>query len=491
MLNSARRLLVALALLLVPAPTPSLAQQGADEPSAPEVESLPAIADMLAPFQGDLDQLVKRRYIRVLVTLNRTHYFLDRGEEHGAAYEGIKQFETWLNEKLGSKITRVQCVFIPVSHDRLLTALAEGRGDLAAANLTITPERSALVDFARPWLDQAREIVVTGRDAKPLASELDLAGHTVHVRKSSSYYSSLVALNEKLAAQGKAKVEIVEASEMLEDEDLLEMVSAGVIPATVVDSHIAEPWAEMLDGIVLHTKAIVRSGGSIAWAVRKGCPKLKQQVDEFAKENKKGTLLFNVIFKRYLKSTKWLKPATSSAELKKFRAALAYFQTYGKKYDLPWLLLAGLAYQESGIDQSQKSSAGAVGVMQIKPSTAEGKPIEIKGVESSMERNIEAGTKYLRFIADKHVNEPELDPLNRGLLIAASYNAGPTRIEKLRARAAKEGLDPNRWFGNVEVIAAKEIGRETVTYVANVYKYYVTYELVVAGMKARGEWKEP
>src|SRR5262249_3784985 len=148
---------------------------------------------------------------------------------------------------------------------------------------------------------------------------------------------------------------------------------------------------------------------------------------------------------------------------------------------MPWMLVAAQAYQESGIDQSKRNPSGAVGVMQIKPETAADDPILINGVDTSAERNIEAGVKYLRFIVDQYYADEPMDRLDKGLFPVASYNAGPARIARLRKKAAEMGLDPNKWFGNVEVVAADEIGRETVQYVSNIYKYYVTYSMFREG----------
>lgn len=476
----------ALAASLPQEPEPPQTEESAAADRAMEAENA-AIAKMLEPFSGDLGELVERRYIRMLVPLSRTHYFLDKGQQFGAAYEGGKQFEEWLNKRLGSGVVKVQVVFIPVSRDRVFAALAEGRGDLAAGNLTITDERKEFADFATPFASDVSEIVVTAKGGPSISKPEDLSGLEVSVRRGSSYRSSLEALNVRLRAAGKAEVAIVQLPDLLEDEDVLEMVSAGLVSVTVVDAHLVEFWSQTFDDLVVLKDVKLRENASIGWAVRKGCPKLLDAASDFCKEHRKGTLLYNLIYKKYLKSTKYVKGATKQDELKKFRALLEMFRKYGKQYDIPWLLLAALAYQESKLDQSVTSSAGAVGVMQIKPSTAEGKPIEIHGVEKSADRNIEAGTKYLRFIADKHVNEPELDRLTKGLFVIASYNAGPSRIAKLRKAAAARGLDPNRWFGNVEVVVAKEIGRETVEYVANIYKYYVSYQLVVEQMIARGE----
>jgi len=130
------------------------------------------------------------------------------------------------------------------------------------------------------------------------------------------------------------------------------------------------------------------------------------------------------------------------------------------------------------------SHAGAVGVMQIKPSTAAGAPIGITGVDQ-LENNVRAGAKYLRFIIDRYYNNQAIRPLDRELFAMASYNAGPARIAQLRRQAADVGLDPNRWFQNVELVVSKEIGRETVDYVGNIYKYYLTYNLLDQQRRAR------
>jgi len=318
----------------------------------------------------------------------------------------------------------------------------------------------------------------------------DLSGRKVHVRKSSSYYESLTSLNASLRKAGKAPVEIVPANEPLEDEDLLEMANAGLIPATIVDEHLADFWKQIFDQIKV-TDVAVRTGGQIAWALRRNTPQLAEAVNSFIKANSKGSLSYNLIMKKYFQSTQWVKNAGSEAERKKFLDMAQLFRRYGDRYNFPWLLLAAQAYQESMIDQNKKSQVGAVGVMQIKPSTAAGDPINIKGVDVSADRNVEAGAKYLRFMIDRYFQKEPMERIDKGLFAIASYNAGPARVAGLRRKAAAMRLDPNKWFGNVEVVAAREIGRETVQYVSNIYKYYVSYTLIAnqrqQKARARGE----
>jgi membrane-bound lytic murein transglycosylase MltF len=476
--------------------TPSAAPGSAPRSSAQAPEMLEdavapsdaVIAAALAPWTGDLDGMVARRYIRMLVTFSKTNYFLDRGEQNGATYDAGKLFEDFLNARLRSKNIRVHLAFIPVSRDRIFQALAEGRGDIAAAGLTITPGRQARVDFARPFATGVRQMVVTAANQPPVATAENLSGREVHVRKSSAFHDSLVALNATLTRAGKPPVKIVEASEQLEDEDILEMVNAGLVPATITNDHIAEFWRKIFDQIRVQPVAI-RDDGQIAWALRRNTPKLLEAANDFAAANSKGSLAFNVVFQKYFKNTKFVTNAASEAEMKKFRNAVAFFKKYGDQYDLPWLLVAAQAYQESTIDQSKRSSAGAVGVMQIKPSTAADAPISITGVDASVEKNVQAGTKYLRYIADRYFTDPSITRLDRGLFSVASYNAGPARIAQLRKKARAQGLDPNVWFGNVEVVAAREIGRETVQYVSNIYKYYLSYQLIQQQSDARARAK--
>jgi membrane-bound lytic murein transglycosylase MltF len=438
-------------------------------------------------WTGDLDGMVERRRIRMLVVPSRTFYFVDKGEQRGLSHDQGLAFEEALNRRLGRRLLRVHVVYVPVAPEELLPALIQGRGDVAAANLTITPERQAWVDFGAPLWTGVSEIVVTGPGSPPVASVDDLSGREVFVRLSSSYFQSLWHVNEDFGRRGLAPLRVKPAPDGLEDEDVLEMVSAGLVPLAVVDSHKAAFWAQVLPGLVLHEDVAVRSGAEIAWAFRKGSPQLRAAVDEFARTHGKGTAFGNQKFKQYLKSTKYVGNATSREEYAKLLRMISYFQKYGATYDFDWLMLAAQGYQESRLDQAVKSRVGAVGVMQLMPAT--GKEMEVGDVRQ-VEPNIHAGAKYLRGILDRHFPDAEMDGLNRQLFAFASYNAGPAKIAKLRTEAAKRGLDPNRWFDHVEVVVAERIGQETVRYVANIYKYYVAYRLVVDAQAERERAKQ-
>jgi membrane-bound lytic murein transglycosylase MltF len=284
-----------------------------------------------------------------------------------------------------------------------------------------------------------------------------------------------VKLNATFERQGKAAVKLTPAPEILEDEDLLEMLSAGLIKVVVVDGHKAGFWKQVFPQLTLHPDVAVGTGGAIAWAIRKGSPKLKSELDGFVRKHGKGTAFGNEIFQRYLKDTRYVKEATADAEMRKFKATIDVFRKYGDRYGLDWMLMAAQGYQESRLDQNARSRVGAIGVMQVMPAT--GKELKVGDI-TQLDPNIHAGVKYIRFMIDQYYKGEPMDDLNKGLFAFASYNAGAGRIAGLRKEAAKRGLDPNVWFHNVERVAAEKIGRETVTYVSNIYKYYVAYTLV-------------
>jgi membrane-bound lytic murein transglycosylase MltF len=455
------------------------AEQEEEIPPPPEPEPLPpGLATIGAPWTGDLDGMAERRIVRFLVVQSPVLYFVDRGRELGLTYEGIEAFETKLNETLQTGNVKVHAIPIPVARDQLIPKLLAGEGDIAAATLSVTPERLEQVDFSDPFGRNVSEVIVSAPGSSPVATLEDLSGKEIHVRPSSSYAEHLEGLNQRLTSEGKPPIEVVAADEVLEDGDLIEMVAAGLIPATAADSFIADLWKEVFPDIVLHADAPLSTGGDIAWAFRKDSPQLAEAVNAFAKEHKQGSLMGNILINKYLKSDKWVKNARSDDDIARFRSMVHLFQQYSSQYDFDWLLMAAQGYQESGLDQSKRSHVGAIGVMQVMPETARDKAVNIPEIEI-LENNIHAGIKYNRWVADNFFDEPGMRPLDRALFAFAAYNAGPSRVRRLREEAKEQGLDENRWFNNVELIAAKRIGRETVQYVSNIYKYYLAYQLVI------------
>jgi membrane-bound lytic murein transglycosylase MltF len=454
------------------------------KPSQPEVAptatSTPSIAEerlIHQKWKGDLDGIAKRRILRVLAVPGKLGVYFDGSQMEGAIYDFVREFEIFLNKKLNTGNLRINVAFIPVARERLLPMLQDGGGDLVATLMAVSEERENLVDFSDPLYDKAKGIIVSGPAAPPLSQLEDLAGKEVYYYKNTVPYKRLSQLSDKFTKEGKAPIKLTAADENLLDDDLMEMVNAGLVPMTVAEDKLAQFWAKLLPGLKLH-QDIVFSEGSLAWAMPKNTPQLKAVVNEFVRDHRVGTAFGNTIGRKYLRDVKWVKNAAGGEDLARFQQLVKFFKEYGDKYNLPYLLLAAQGYQESRLDQTVKSSAGAVGVMQIKPSTAAGDPIGIPDVHLT-DRNIEAGSKYLRYMVNQYYKNEPMDRVTKGLFALASYNAGPNRIQKLRKQATAQGYDANRWFNNVEVIASREIGRETVTYVSNIYKYYLSYTMIM------------
>jgi membrane-bound lytic murein transglycosylase MltF len=467
-----------------PAPspsTPAAAAPAVDDtpipPSASPYDSLPGPVReaLFKPFLGDFPQMVERRVIRAGVTYNRTHYFVDKGRERGLSFEALESFEKELNATLKRGNLEVHVVITPMSRDQLAPALVNGGIDMVVANVTVRPELEAIAAFSEPTRTDVNQVVVTGPGAPAIASVDDLSGQSVFVRKASPYFDSLTRLNAQLTARGKAPVVIDEAPAVLEDDDILEMTNAGLAPITVVDDYLATFWRQVFTQLTVHDTVTVRTGGHLAVAMRKDNPLLRDEVNKWLRRHGKGDLFRNVIEKRYLHSVAYAKNAAADAERRKFLAVIELFRKYGAQYDLDYLLIAAQGYQESTLDHSVRSPVGAIGVMQVMPAT--GKELAVGDIKL-LEPNVHAGVKYMRQMMDRNFKDEPMDPMNRALMTFASYNAGPGRVRQLRRETRERGLDPNVWFGNVERIASERIGRETVTYVGSIFKYYVAYRLL-------------
>ena len=433
--------------------------------------------------------MVKARNIRALVVLNPIGFFYDRGMPRGAIYEALEEFQKFVNKKLKTGQFPVNITYLPVAPGQLEAALTEGMGDLVANAVVITPEREQRFAFSTAIQTDVTQIVVSGSNFGSVSSLEDLGGKDIYVNPLMASYENLQKANASLQKAGKPLIQIKAADKNLNEDDLIQMVNAGLIPATVATKQRAELWSKVFDNLKPHPEVVLASGESTAWVMRKNNPQLKQLANEFLSTHNVGSSFGNTLLRRYLIKSTWVKNSTSAEEMKKFQTTIKLFQKYATEYDFDYLMLAAQGYQESMLNQDRKSPRGAVGIMQVLPKYAAASPINIANVESA-DGNIHAGVKMLRNIADTYFNDGKLDPTNRTLLVFASYNAGPNRIAGLRKKASAMGLDPNIWFANVELVAAQDIGQETVTYVGNIYKYYVSYKLALDEYGKRQEAKK-
>lgn len=428
----------------------------------------------------DLDAMMKRRYLRALVLINPIGFFYtSKGQPMGVNYEVLREFETYLNKKYKTGKFPVKVTFVPVRPDQVEAALTQGTGDLIAYALVVTPEREQRVAFTVPLQKGVKQLVVSGPNFGNPSSVEELGGKEIYVNPLTVSYQELQRLNEKLQKSGKPQIIIKASDPNLLDDDLVQMVNAGLLPATVTSDTRANLWSQVLPKLVVHRNLVIASDQQTAWAVRKDNPQLKELLDEFIAPRAVGTSFGNTLLRRYLQNTKWVKDSTSPEEMKKFETLSAMFKRYAGQYDFDYLMIMAQGYQESLLDQSRHNPSGSVGIMQVIPKNAAASPINVPNVTTA-DNNILAGVKMLRNIEDQYFNDPSLKPVDKTLMVFASYNAGPNRIARLRKQAAQEGLDPNKWFGNVELMVAKDVGQETVVYVGNVYKYYIAYKLALA-----------
>ena len=425
---------------------------------------------------GDLDQMLRDRKIRALVVINPLSFFYSHGKPKGITYEMLEQLQRVANKKFKTVTSKLNVTFIPLRPDELGPALTQGVGDVIAEGVWITPRRQENYAFTTPTKNNVTQIIVTGEELSSIESFDDLVGKDIYVNPLTISYDNLKKISEERVKAGKAPLSLKAADKNLLEDDLIEMANAGLIPATVAMQHRAQLWQQVLPNVKLHPAMVVASGGQLGWVVRKNNPELKKLLDEFIEAHGEGTSFGNVLLRRYLQNTKWIKNSNSAEEMGKFATYVEYFKKYAAEYNFDYLMITAQGYQESMLDQSRRSRQGAVGIMQVIPRYAAAKPINIPDI-SKADKNILAGVRILNNIVTTYFDDPGIDQVSRTLFTFASYNAGPNRIVRLRRQAADEGLNPNKWFGNVELEVAKDVVEETVTYVDNIYKYYVAYKL--------------
>ncbi len=424
---------------------------------------------LYAPFSGDLPEMRQRRMIRVLVSPSRTNFFFDGHRWRGLEYELLKAFEQFINRGPRRQRYITHLIFMPQPFNGIIEGVATGRGDIGAAGLTVTPGRAAVVDFTHPYLKNINEILVS-RKGRPAPRTLeDLAGARIIVVRGSSYAAHLAQFNQALAAKNLPLMEIVQAEAELDAEDLLELLDQGLIDYTVVDAHIARLWAKALPNIRPQPDFVFHYGGKIAWAVRKNAHQLKTALNSFIDLHAKpGRLLSNLLYRRYFESARWLKQPLRQRTLKRFQCYRPWFELFGDFYDLSWSLIAAVAFVESSFDPRKKSHAGAYGLMQVRPAIK--RMFDIQQNLYDPYANLLAGSAYLAWLRDNYYADPVYSTDDRINFTLAAYNAGPTKIRQLQREAKRLGLDPFKWFYNVELVARRRIGQETVNYVSRVRK---------------------
>jgi membrane-bound lytic murein transglycosylase MltF len=465
---------------------PSFAQKGeAPERKAESVRPDVLIETFFTKRTGDLPEMLKSHQIRVLVVPSRSTYFLDKaGQPRGIDYDLLKGWEKILNKGRKKGASPISLLFIPVTLEELGDALLEGRGDIAGITL-LTPGRVGEFAYATPIFDDIQEVVVTGKNGPTISRLEDLSGQKVHVVSGSAQMESMAALNDRLKKEGLAPIKVIQAEPYVAHENLLEMIDGGMISAGVVPDAFAKLWARVFKNLAIHENFPVTSGMKAAWAVRKENPKLVAKLNEaIASVLKKNKRAFERDFNQYFKTTNWItNPFVKSS---KFELADDFEREAGA-FGMDWLQLMAQGFQESTLKNDAKSPYGAVGIMQVLPSTA--KWLGVMDYTKA-ERNIHVGAKYMARLMKRYAKVPEISKDNRFFFALAAYNAGPGRVRKYRKRATELGYDPNQWFGNVERVALRSGNLETVMYVRNILNYTMAYKSAYEQSLRRSELKE-
>ncbi len=426
---------------------------------------------------GDLEGMLKRGQLRVLIPLSRTFFFQANDQELGLSSEILRRYEQFLNDQVVLGDKKMEFIFLPTPKERLVEDLLAGKGDIAVADLLLPPEQEKRVTFISPVAAENQEILVTGPNSPQFKSIFNLSGQEITVREDSSYAASLQKLNNTLTSIGRKPVTLHLADAFLEDEDLLEMTATGLLPMTVVDSHIGEFWATIFHNLRLHNKIALRTAKEISWAVRPDSFLLLESISSFKKNSylpRDGHLSLT---EYYRNKDGFLKNSLALPALERYHSTAALFEKYGEKYAVPSLLLAALAYQESQLDPSRLGENGKVGLMGIDPTVVLQEELTTDPQQiRKPEHNIQTAARYLRFLTDRYFSSPRLSELDRNLMAIAAYKSSPDQVMAARKKAALAGYNPDIWFNHVETAAHSGEGKNIAQYVRNIYKYFKAYE---------------
>ncbi len=383
-----------------------------------------------------------------LVDNSLSSYFIYKGEPKGFEFELLKIFAQEHRLKL-----RIKIIHNP---NAILDSLLEGKGDLVAANLSISEKRKMKVNFTAPLFqtrqilvqripDSRKEITADQLDASLVRDPIQLEGKNVMVRKSSSYYDRLVNFRSETGID----FSIQESPDYLVTENLIEMVAEKKINYTVCDENKANLICPSFDNIDCKTQ--VSFSQNIGWAVRKESKMLLDSLNVWI-ESKKGGKDYNLIFDDYFKSSSKTRKEVRKDFEEIISGQISEYDEIIKKHasriGWDWKLLAAQIYQESKFNPGNKSWAGAIGLLQLMPKTALNNGVE-KSELTDPEKNLEAGTAHIEWLQRQWTSVVK-DSAEVIKFTLASYNAGYGHVSDARRMAKKNGMNPDKWDDSVE-----------------------------------------
>ena len=372
--------------------------------------------------------------LRVATLYSPTSYFIYRDAELGYDYSLVSQF-------CKDKSVAFHLVIAP-NMSRMIEMLDSGKVDLIAYEIPKTSEYKSRVRHCGVVNYTTQVLVQPLINKKPSITDVtQLVGKDVYVEKDSKYHQRIENLNDELG--GGINVHIVDKDTLI-TEDLIRMVSNGEIPLTIVDSDIAslnKTYYKDLD-VSLQLSFSQQS----SWAVSSKSAPLAKIIDEwFAQEAPSAK--YTELHKRYFELSKNERRVYTIDFSKGYISSYdAYFKKYAAQTDWDWRLMAAQAYVESRFDSTAVSWAGARGIMQLMPSTAQGYGLTSR--IAYIDDNIRVASLLLQKLNNllkKHVEDPQ----ERMKFVIAAYNSGLAHIYDAIALAEKYGMDPKIWDGNV------------------------------------------
>lgn len=437
--------------------------------------SAPASARVAGPELGqsaakvrDLAEIRRSGELRVLINQSRHSSGEIKGEAIGVEYVRLRAFEQFLNREAKNPIT---FKLVPRPKDQLLAALQRGEGDLVAPGELLDASATRRISRSRALASEVPLVVVSRQGSTRYARLEQLAGRSLALAPGSAAVPALARLNERLLAEKRAPIVIERADATLAVEDVLEMVHAGIFPATVVERGIAERWAKVMPKLRIDEHLAVAEKGSMHWFLRQEASMLRAATDRFLaayRPPQNQDAAFERVYRR-LYRVQYPLDRLGRQRLEKVRPVL---QRHAGQQQFDWLNLAALAFKESTLNPDARGASGATGLMQVTPATA-----RAMGVAdfARLENNVLASTKYLASIRKGFFASPRLNERERMAFILAGYNMGPQRVQSLRAEARRRGLNPDQWFFQVERVAMESMGMGVASYVSAVNKYYLAY----------------
>jgi len=440
-----------------------------------------------ALMEMDLENIREKGKITVITDYSSTDYFIYRGQPLGFQYEMLQQLANHLSVRLEVRVSR--------SLSESFEMLQKGEADLIAQNLTVTKERRSYVDFTKPFL-HSRQVLVQRKpekwqqmnkreiDASIVTNPVDLIGKTIYVMRGSAFHARLRNLSEEIGGE----INVIEVDESI--EQLIYLVSIGEIPYTVSDEIIANVNSKYYPDVDISLPLSLQQ--DMAWAVRKGSTTLLGELNTWLGAFSQ-TRKYKELYARYFNNEKVATIMESdfyAINTGKISPYDQYIRQYSQKLGWDWRLLASLIYQESRFKIDVTSWAGARGLMQLMPTTAQRFGV---APESSPRDQIRGGTEFIQWLNNQYSDVHDRN--ERIKFILAAYNIGPGHINDARNLARKNGANPDKWDDNVARFLLSKAdpkfyndpvvkfgfcrGTETFRYVSEVLERYEHYKNLV------------